>query len=362
MANANKTDALVFPEAGSGPGNYLDVEGFIDHRYDDRIEGWAWDEFDPAATVSVDIFDGDSLLATVPADRLREDLQQAGIGDGRHGFDYVLPPGGQRTSPSRLRAKAAGTKIELFEPPQRYATPQPAIPVPPEDMRRTTGHPSLEDFTVRGQEVARACKLYGRLRPRGRILDVGCGVGRLAYPLALYLAGGSYDGLDIIREMVDWCAENITSKYPHLRFRHADVNNAFYNPSGQFRASEYRLPYESGSYDVVFLGSVFTHLLPPEFAQYVSEVTRVLRPGGRCLSSYFLLKDGALKSPAEKSLKFIHAGDAYRTTTAEVPEAAVAYEEVYVRARYASAGLEVIEPIHYGGQDLVVAAKKTRLG
>jgi SAM-dependent methyltransferase len=357
MTTLSQADAAVSPQAG----DYLEVEGFIDHLGPDRIQGWAWDEFDPGATVRVEVYDADRLLASVPADGPREDLREAGKGDGRHGFDCRLPAGVARVAGgSRLRTKAAGTEVELLEPPRRYEAPPPALPAPPEAMRRTTGHPSLDDFLMRGREVARACRLYGRLRPRGRILDVGCGVGRLAYGLARYLTGGSYDGLDIIPEMIDWCTRHVSGTYPHLRFRHADVANPFYNPTGRFRAAEYRLPYASGAFDVVFLGSVFTHLLPAELTHYLSEIVRVLRPGGRCLISYFLLEGGSLKRPADKppAMEFRHAGDGYRTTDAEVPEAAVAYEETYVRARYASAGLEVIEPVHYGGQDLVVAAKR----
>jgi Beta-propeller repeat len=55
------------------------------------ITGWAWDQSNPNNTVSVDIFDGTTLLATVPANVFRGDLLNAGYGNGYHGFSYTAP-------------------------------------------------------------------------------------------------------------------------------------------------------------------------------------------------------------------------------------------------------------------------------
>jgi hypothetical protein len=119
------------------------------------------------------------------------------------------------------------------------------------------------------------------------------------------------------------------------------------------------LPFADGSFTLAFLGSVFTHLLPPELERYLSEIARVLQPGGHCLISFFVLENGVLKRPEGKSsvLTFHIEGQGYRTSF-EVPEQGVAYEESYIRGLYARLGLSIREPILWGVQDLIVAVKQ----
>lgn len=54
-------------------------------------------------------------------------------------------------------------------------------------------------------------------------------------------------------------------------------------------AETYTLPFDSSTFDVVYLVSVFTHMLPNECQNYAREIIRVLRPGGRCAVSTLLL-------------------------------------------------------------------------
>jgi hypothetical protein len=70
----------------------------------------------------------------------------------------------------------------------------------------------------------------------------------------------------------EWCQGNISSKYPNFRFQLADVYNTEYNPGGTHRASEYESPYEDESFDFVILTSAFTHMLPEEVSNYLSEI------------------------------------------------------------------------------------------
>src|SRR5262249_61657027 len=101
------------------------------------------------------------------------------------------------------------------------------------------------------------------------------------------------------------------------------------NPEGSAAASEYRFPFEDQSFDFVVLTSVFTHLLPPDRDNYVSEVARVLRPTGRCFAAFFLLDDEARRGGEEGrdaiNVRFRRPG--YWTNNERIPEAAVAYEE-----------------------------------
>ena len=226
------------------------------------------------------------------------------------------------------------------------------------------------DFNRVGEEYFRYFVDLGGLSPDERVLDVGCGIGRMAVPLTRYLDDrGSYEGIDVFPKGIAWCQENITPRHPNFRFRVADIKNKEYNPGGRFAASEYEFPYADASFDFVLLTSVFTHLLPDEVENYLSEIRRVLTPGGRCLASFFLLNEeslGAIRS-GTSTIDFRHDFGGYRTKDRETPEAAIAYPEDYVRSLYEERDLGIIDPIRYGAwpgrrdflsyQDVVVAMR-----
>jgi SAM-dependent methyltransferase len=227
------------------------------------------------------------------------------------------------------------------------------------------------DFNQVGEEYLRYFVELGGLRPNERVLDVGCGIGRMAVPLTRYLDNrGSYEGLDVFPKGIAWCQENITPRYPNFRFRVADIKNKEYNPGGRFAASEYEFPYAEASFDFVLLTSVFTHLLPDEVENYLSEIERVLAPGGRCFASFFLLNEeslGLIRS-GSSTIDFRHDFGGYRIKDVQTPEAAIAFLEDYIRSLYAERKLDIAEPIHYGSwpgrraflsyQDIVVAVKE----
>ena len=221
------------------------------------------------------------------------------------------------------------------------------------------------DFRAAGEEFKRHFVELGGLRPEHDVLDVGCGVGRMAVPLTAFLTG-RYEGLDIVPKGVRWCAETITPRFPNFRFRVADVRSDRYHRAGSTAASEYRFPYDDDSFDFVFLTSVFTHLLPADARNYVRECARVLRPGGTCFATFFLLNEHSERGLAEgrAQLGFGVAGDGCRLNNERVPEAAVAYAEERVAGWFSELGLE--PAVHHGSwsglaggvsfQDVVVAS------
>ncbi|MBX6382995.1 MAG: glycosyltransferase [Microbispora sp.] len=60
--------------------------GFVERLEADHISGWAWVPEEPAATVQVEVFFGDRLVARLAADGFRPDLLASGRGTGRYGF------------------------------------------------------------------------------------------------------------------------------------------------------------------------------------------------------------------------------------------------------------------------------------
>jgi SAM-dependent methyltransferase len=189
------------------------------------------------------------------------------------------------------------------------------------------------------------------LRPDETILDVGCGVGRVALPLTKYMsATGRYEGFDIIRENVGWCRQAITPRFPNFRFQHADVFNREYNPRGKHHGDTFRFSYSDETFDLVFLTSVFTHLMPKDAAHYLHEIGRVLRPGGRCLATFFLLnaESNSLIDAGQSSFAMEPVEGLCRFHSREVPEACIALDEVYIEESVRAAGLTIMPPVRYG--------------
>jgi SAM-dependent methyltransferase len=207
------------------------------------------------------------------------------------------------------------------------------------------------------------------LQPHHHVLEVGSGNGKNARALAPYLTTGRYEGFEIVPAGVAWCQRHITSRHPHVRFQHANVYNRTYHPTGRTPARLYRFPYADDTFEFVVLTSVFTHMLPADLENYIREIARVLKPGGTCLASLFLLTDTARQSMAagRSGRAFPFAYDPYcRVADRDWPEDAVAYDEEFVRQLFARSGLAFDQPIVRGawsscnepnGQDCVLAVK-----
>jgi ubiquinone/menaquinone biosynthesis C-methylase UbiE len=229
------------------------------------------------------------------------------------------------------------------------------------------------DFNRIGSEFFRHFLEIGALRPDACILDVGCGCGRMAIPLTKYLSDrGGYWGFDIVEDNIAWCQKNIGVQHKNFHFLLADVYNKTYHPKGRFKAAEYRFPYLDDFFDFVSLTSVFTHMLAADMQNYLGQISRVMKPGGRCLISYFLLNAESKKLLDEGmgTVKFPYVEQDCMINHRKYPEGAVAFEESFIRQCYAAHGLEILEPVRYGSwcgrdrmlsyQDVVVAIKSAK--
>ncbi len=228
------------------------------------------------------------------------------------------------------------------------------------------------DFRATGDEFRQHFHRFAALSSGDRVLDVGCGSGRMARVLADELAPptGSYDGFDVVSDAIAWCRAHYRSATVPFRFAHVDLYHPEYNPSGAGDAETFLFPYDDATFDLTIATSVFTHLLEASAEQYLSETARVLAPGGRLFSSWFVL-DGTRPPDAERAMTI------FRPTTGAAmivdvmsPERAVAYPVGWVRERMRRYGLVLEEPYHQGGwtgrpgassQDILIA-RRARAG
>ena len=163
-------------------------------------------------------------------------------------------------------------------------------------------------------------------------------------------ASGRYEGFDVASLSVEWCQLAISSRYPFARFLHASLRSEMYNPGSVQSSSHFRFPYGDSAFDLAFLASVFTHMFAADVENYANEIARVLKPGGRCIATVYLLN--------AQSRKGIAAGTAIFSFSIprtgcfielqEPPEAAVAYEEQDILEMFGRTGLRLAQPIRYG--------------
>jgi ubiquinone/menaquinone biosynthesis C-methylase UbiE len=152
-------------------------------------------------------------------------------------------------------------------------------------------------FAHGGQLIAEQLVEFADLKPTDHVLEVGCGAGRTALALVNILEHGKYVGMDIDRPQLAACRSSDTLADQGFRFVFADIESDLYNRRGAGQASTFRFPFDDNQFDVVFLMSVFTHMLPDECENYACEVMRVLAPGGRAVVSGFLHDVGSGTSP-----------------------------------------------------------------
>lgn len=126
--------------------------------------------------------------------------------------------------------------------------------------------------TIFYQAVHQRMLEYVNLPHQPHILDLGCGTGRLLHRLATQFATLQGTGLDLSTQML----------------RQAQQRNQHGNRLTYRQGNAESMPFAEGEFDAVFNTISFLHYPNPQ--QVVSEVHRVLHPGGR-----FYLADNTVR-------------------------------------------------------------------
>ena len=141
------------------------------------------------------------------------------------------------------------------------------LPIPPKEL--WLGYGSDAQAYISGGEhhvtaMIRALEENGfSIGGAKRILEFGCGGGRMIRHLPEIALNAELWGVDISAEHIRWCIENLT---PAIHFATTTVVP--------------HLPFEDRYFDLIFCGSVFTHIEDIQ-ESWLLELGRVLRPSGK---------------------------------------------------------------------------------
>lgn len=199
-------------------------------------------------------------------------------------------------------------------------------------------------FEQEGKTILELLRTHASLEPASSVLEIGCGCGRAAHALARFLAPGTYTGMDIERVSLNACMRSRLLQRCRFHFEWMDVHNREYNPTGAVPAASYRFPRGDASFDVIFLISVFTHMLPADVVNYVGEISRMLRRGGRCLLTTFLMDHGC--EGRNLSFRFTDGPCSYERE--ELPETAVGYPSRFLLDAFRAHGVVLHRPALIG--------------
>ena len=141
-----------------------------------------------------------------------------------------------------------------------------AISPPPSGSSYTLGH---HDSVTRSHTSRTATKdaafLLPFIKPRHKILDVGCGPGTITAGFCAFAPQGEVVGVDASESVIAQ-AQSLATGGGELRFEVASV------------VAEGGLPFPDGTFDIVFTHQVLVHI--PDPVKALREMRRVCRPDG----------------------------------------------------------------------------------
>jgi Hint domain len=118
-----------------------ELRGYVDRVSAGCIVGWAQNIDHPEAPVCLDIVAGGRMIGQVLANRYRHDLERAGLGSGRHGFEFTPPVGLAFTSGAiEVRRSLDGAALKSSKDALRARPPstiQNAAPLPRPGISRS---------------------------------------------------------------------------------------------------------------------------------------------------------------------------------------------------------------------------------
>ncbi len=268
--------------------------------------------------------------------------------------------------PPALRRVASGAYLDLVGLPDRVRTPG-RWNEPWQAVHNVGGG----DFAAAGRENLDLLIQHAGLTPAMRVLDIGCGTGRMAMPLLEFLdEGADYVGFDVSPAAIRTCRRRFGARRSDFHFVHVDVRNTEYRSSGAIEETELVFPGAGGEIDVAMATSVFSHMRLDSIRHYLKETHRLLKPGGRFMFTAFALTPDRVARIGEggSDLDFKPWERGSMVIDVRSPERAIAHPLDALEAAVLEAGFSLTNGVLYGcwlppsqyagGQDLFVATKQ----
>lgn len=126
------------------------------------------------------------------------------------------------------------------------------------------------------------------LTSNSKVIDLGCGTGRMPIGLIQKFSNLEYLGVDLNRSAIRWSKQNIEKHNPSFKFHHMDLLNPRYNPTGKQGHSKIRIPCNDKNADITYMYSVFSHLFVKEIEDILKEFYRILKDDGKMFLTAFV--------------------------------------------------------------------------
>lgn len=118
----------TIPEEGAVVNNH---DGFLSTVNCSSIQGWAWNSTLPNTPVTVEFFEGATVVGETVAETFRQDLKNAGKGNGAHGYAIPMPVFLKDGKPHYISARVKGTGFVLKESFKTFTCPGDGTGTPP---------------------------------------------------------------------------------------------------------------------------------------------------------------------------------------------------------------------------------------
>jgi 2-polyprenyl-3-methyl-5-hydroxy-6-metoxy-1,4-benzoquinol methylase len=158
-------------------------------------------------------------------------------------------------------------KLRFSRKNRAFKKEHPFIVFPPDFLIYETYKLNLSEYYYDGKQtaaeiVAMVGKNFNSAHPATKVLDWGCGPGRIVRHLPELLPHSSVYATDYNKVYVKWCGENLKNIQVSLNNIDPPTN------------------YANSFFDLVIGISIFTHLTEQNHLAWIDELKRIIKPGG----------------------------------------------------------------------------------
>ena len=164
--------------------------------------------------------------------------------------------------------------------------------LPSEEMMKIIGSPDKQHFINVIKQIFSDLYFISSCTESSKIVDLGCGCGRMALPFTQIITNGHYYGYDVWEDGINWCRNSISKLNNNFNFIQLNTENNYYFNEYNEKINKFKfLDIENNSVDFIFAISVFTHLNPDDTLQYFNEFNRILKNGQKAYITSFIIDE-----------------------------------------------------------------------